>query len=60
MESHDLPALTDVVLRLADVCAARAVPHALGGAVATSFWGVPRTTQDADCLVAVPAVAASR
>ena len=29
-------------------------------AVATSFWGVPRTTQDADCLVAVPAIAYQR
>lgn len=28
-----------------------AVPYAFGGAVATSFWGVPRTTQDADLIV---------
>lgn len=60
MEPRDLPALADVVLRLADVCAELAVPYAIGGAVATSFWGVPRTTQDADCLVAVPAVAYQR
>lgn len=56
MHPDDLPALADVVLRLADVCEHLAVPYAIGGAVATSFWGVPRTTQDADCLIAVPAV----
>ena len=60
MQRHDLPALADVVLRLADVCEQLAVPYAIGGAVATSFWGVPRTTQDADCLVAVPSVVYQR
>lgn len=60
MQPDDLPALADVVLRLADVCEHLAVPYAIGGAVATSFWGVPRTTQDADCLIAVPAVAYQR
>jgi hypothetical protein len=60
MQPPDLPPLADVVLRLADVFAQLGVPYAIGGAVATSFWGVPRTTQDADCLVAVPAVAYQR
>lgn len=60
MQPHELPALADVVLRLADVCEQLAIPYAIGGAVATSFWGVPRTTQDADCLVAVPSVAYQR
>jgi hypothetical protein len=60
MEQHDLPALADVVLRVADVCEELAISYAIGGAVAVSFWGVPRTTQDADCLVAVPAVAYQR
>jgi predicted nucleotidyltransferase len=60
MQPPDLPALADVVLRLADVFDGLAVPYAIGGAVATSFWGIPRTTQDADCLVAVPAVAYQR
>lgn len=45
MQPHELPALADVVLRLADVCEQLAIPYAIGGAVATSFWGVPRTTQ---------------
>ena len=60
MQPHDLPALVDVVLRLADTFEELAIPYAIGGAVATSFWGVPRTTQDADCLIAVPAVAYQR
>jgi len=60
MQPPDLPPLADVVLRLADVCTRVGVSYAIGGAVATSFWGVPRTTQDADCLVAVPAVTYQR
>jgi hypothetical protein len=60
MQPTDLPALADVVLRLSSLFEHLGVPYALGGAVAVSFWGVPRTTQDADCLVAVPAVAYQR
>lgn len=60
MRRDDLPALADVILRVADMCEQLAVPYAIGGAVAASFWGVPRTTQDADCLVAVPAVTYQR
>jgi predicted nucleotidyltransferase len=60
MQPPDLPPLADVVLRLAAVFEQLGLPYAIGGAVATSFWGVPRTTQDADCLVAVPAVAYQR
>ena len=60
MQPPDLPPLADVVLRLAGVFDQLELPYAIGGAVATSFWGVPRTTQDADCLVAVPAIAYQR
>lgn len=60
MQPSDLPPLADVVLRLAGVFERLDVPYAIGGAVAASFWGVPRTTQDADCLVAVPAVGYQR
>jgi len=60
MQPPDLPPLADVVLRLAGVFEQLGVPYAIGGAVASSFWGVPRTTQDADCLVAVPAIAYQR
>ena len=30
--------------------------YALGGALATNYWGVVRTTQDVDCLIALPAL----
>jgi hypothetical protein len=60
MQPPDLPALADVVLRLGRIFERLGVPYAIGGAVAVSFWGVPRTTQDADCLVAIPAVAYQR
>lgn len=60
MQPPDLPALADVVLRLGSLFERLGAPYAIGGAVAVSFWGVPRTTQDADCLVAVPAVAYQR
>lgn len=57
MQPLELPALADVVLGLAEVFNSLSMPYAIGGAVATSFRGMLRTTQDADCLVAVPAVA---
>jgi hypothetical protein len=60
MQPPELPPLADVVLRMASVFEQLGVSYAIGGAVASSFWGVPRTTQDADCLVAVPAVAYQR
>ena len=60
MQPTDLPALADVVLRLGSLFEHLGVPYAIGGAVAVSLGGVPRTTQDADCLVAVPAVAYQR
>jgi len=56
MTHADLPPLSDVILRLAGICERTGVPYAVGGAVAASFWGVPRTTQDADLLVSVPAL----
>ena len=60
MTHPDLPPLSDVILRLARVCERTGVPYAVGGAVAASFWGVPRTTQDADLLVSVPALVSQR
>lgn len=55
--SHPEPTtLTDVVVLLAAVFERLGIPYAFGGALATSFWGVPRTTQDADCLISGPAV----
>lgn len=60
MPHPDLPPLSDVILRLAGICERTGTPYAVGGAVAASFWGVPRTTQDADLLVSVPALASQR
>ena len=60
MALPEQPSLADVVVRLADLCERLHLPYAFGGALATSFWGIPRTTQDADCLVAVPALAYQR
>lgn len=52
-----MPPLTEFILRLVDVFDRLHIPYALGGAVATSYWGTTRTTEDADCLVNVPAIA---
>ncbi len=58
--SPDNPTLADLVVRLAELLERLGIPYAFGGALAVSFWGIPRTTQDADCLVAVPALAYQR
>jgi len=60
MSSASLPPLADAVVVLAAVFERLGIPYAFGGALAASFWGIPRTTQDADCLVAVPAIAYQR
>jgi hypothetical protein len=48
--------LVDLVADLADALDRLPVRYALGGAIATSLWGIARTTQDVDCLAAVSAV----
>lgn len=48
--------LNQLVSDLADCFDRLHLRFALGGALATSYWGIVRTTQDVDCLVAVPAV----
>lgn len=60
MAHAELPPLSDVILRLAGVCERTGTHDAVGGAVAANFWGLPRTTQDADLLVSVPAVTSQR
>ncbi|HVC96605.1 MAG TPA: hypothetical protein VND64_23165 [Pirellulales bacterium] len=42
--------------RLVDACERVGLPYALGGAMANTYWGIVRTTQDVDCLVHVPAL----
>lgn len=60
MPPREPPNLADVVVGLAALFERLGIPYAFGGALATSFWGIPRTTQDADCLIAVPAIAYQR
>ena len=51
-----MTSLVQLVCDLADLFDRLQLPFALGGALATNYWGVVRTTQDIDCLVAVPAL----
>lgn len=60
MPPAEPPTLADVVVVLAGLFERLEISYAFGGALATSYWGVPRTTQDADCLIAVPALAYQR
>lgn len=48
--------LLKLVNDLAEVFDRLQMPYALGGALAANYWGVVRSTQDIDCLVAIPAV----
>ena len=51
-----MPNLLDIVTELASAFDRLQLRFALGGALATSYWGIVRTTQDVDCLIAVPAL----
>jgi len=44
MQPPDLPPLADVILRFAGLFEQLGVPYAIGGAIAVSFWDVPRTS----------------
>jgi predicted nucleotidyltransferase len=48
--------LLEIVDALADVFDRLQVLYAISGALANNFWGIVRTTQDIDCLIAVPAI----
>jgi hypothetical protein len=41
---------------LADAFDRLELQYAFGGALANNYWGIVRTTVDADCLVAIPAL----
>ncbi len=45
-----IPFIKDV----ADALTRQQLRFAFGGALANNYWGVVRTTQDVDCLVAIP------
>ena len=51
-----MPNLVQIVGDLAAAFERLQVPYALGGALATNYWGIVRTTQDVDCLISVPAL----
>jgi hypothetical protein len=51
-----MPDLIDIVGRLAEIFQRLQIRYALGGALANNYWGIVRTTQDIDCLIALPAI----
>ena len=51
-----MPNLIDLVGELAGAFNRIQVRFAVGGALANNYWGVVRTTQDIDCLIAIPAI----
>lgn len=51
-----MPDLIELVAKLADAFERLQMRYALGGALATSYWGTPRATEDIDCLIALPAL----
>jgi predicted nucleotidyltransferase len=51
-----MPSLIDLVGELAVAFHRLQIPFAVGGALANNYWGVVRTTQDIDCLIALPAI----
>src|SRR3990172_2233046 len=51
-----MPDLLELVTELASAFDRLQLRFALGGALATSYWGIVRATQDVDCLVALPAL----
>ncbi len=48
--------LIETVEVLVDILERLGLEYALGGAIAATYWGTIRTTQDADCLVNLPAL----
>jgi predicted nucleotidyltransferase len=51
-----MPDLIQLVAELAAAFDRLKLRYALGGALATSYWGIERSTQDIDCLAAISAV----
>jgi predicted nucleotidyltransferase len=48
--------LIPLIKDLADALQRAQLRFAFGGALANNYWGIIRTTQDVDCLVAIPAL----
>jgi predicted nucleotidyltransferase len=51
-----MPDLIELVEKLADAFERLQLRYVLGGALAASYWGTPRATEDIDCLIALPAL----
>lgn len=51
-----MPNLVEIVGKFADVFDRLRIQYAIGGALANNYWGIVRTTQDIDCLIALPAI----
>jgi predicted nucleotidyltransferase len=51
-----MPSLIELVEKLADAFERLQLRYAIGGALAASYWGTPRATEDIDCLIALPAL----
>src|SRR5262245_47231255 len=48
--------LIKLIEELAESFERLGIRYAFGGALANNYWGTVRATQDADCLVLIPAV----
>lgn len=48
--------LIDIVAALADIFDRIPMRFAVGGAIASNYWGIVRATKDVDCLISLPAV----
>ena len=48
--------LVPFIKDVADALTRQQLRFAFGGALANNYWGVVRTTQDVDCLVAIPSL----
>jgi hypothetical protein len=48
--------LIGLIENLADAFDRLGLEYAFGGALANNYWGIVRTTVDADCLAAIPAL----
>jgi predicted nucleotidyltransferase len=51
-----MPNLIELIGTLAEMFTRLQIRFAVGGALANNYWGIVRTTQDIDCLIALPAI----
>jgi hypothetical protein len=51
-----MPNLIDVVVALAEIFDRLQLRFAIGGAIASNYWGIVRATRDIDCLISLPGI----